>query len=241
MGHKFSVFDAPLLYNFNETSKNPGADLRRIYEGTLVKVEPVNAVTLVQNHDTQPYQALEAVVADFFKPLAYALILLRLEGYPCVFFGDLYGIKGEHPLPPSCSGALPELILARKLYSYGDQDDYFDYPTCIGWVRRGTHDKPDGCAVVISNADKGNKRMFVGTEHKGQIWTDVLGWSKGEVVVKDDGFGEFSCEACSVSVWVNKDAKGRDLFGKLSVPPFLLLDLSDIFTNLICSDGKIYD
>lgn len=59
------------------------------------------------NHDTQPYQALEAPIEPFFKPLAYALILLRYDGYPCLFYGDLYGIKGEHPFPPSCGGALP--------------------------------------------------------------------------------------------------------------------------------------
>lgn len=31
-------------------------------------------------HDTQPGQALEAPIEGFFKPLAYALILLRAEG-----------------------------------------------------------------------------------------------------------------------------------------------------------------
>lgn len=35
------------------------------------------------NHDTQPYQALEAQISDWFKPLAYSLILLRDSGYPC--------------------------------------------------------------------------------------------------------------------------------------------------------------
>lgn len=111
------------------------------------------------NHDTQPYQALEAPIEPFFKPLAYALILLRFDGYPCLFYGDMYGIKGEHPFPPSCGGALPNLALARKLYAYGEQADYFDYATCLGWVRYGTWDRPFGCAVVLSNAGPGEKRM----------------------------------------------------------------------------------
>jgi hypothetical protein len=42
----------------------------------------MNAVTLVDNHDTQPLQALEAPVEDWFKPIAYAFILLRKDGYP---------------------------------------------------------------------------------------------------------------------------------------------------------------
>jgi alpha-amylase len=167
------------------------------------------------NHDTQPYQALEAPIEPFFKPLAYALILLRFDGYPCIFYGDLYGIKGEHPFPPSCGGALPNLALARKLYAYGVQQDYFDFPTCIGWVRYGTWDKKFGCAVVLSNAGPGEKRMHVGELHAGEVWTDVLGWSQNEVVIGDDGFATFTCPGVSLGVWVNKNAEGRDQFGKL--------------------------
>lgn len=167
------------------------------------------------NHDTQPYQALEAPIADFFKPLAYALILLRFDGYPCVFYGDLYGISGEHPFPPSCGGALPSLALARKLYSYGEQRDYFDFPTCIGWVRYGTWDRPFGCAVVMSNAGPGEKRMHVGEMHAGEKWTDVLGWEKGEVEIGGDGWATFPCPGISLAVWVNREAEGRDRFGKL--------------------------
>jgi alpha-amylase len=162
------------------------------------------------NHDTQPYQALEAPIENWFKPLAYALILLRSEGYPCLFYGDLYGISGEHPFDPL--GILPKLSLARKLYSYGKQADYFDYATCLGWVRYGTWDRPAGCAVVVSNAGPGEKRMHVGEMHAGERWTDVLGWSEGEVTVGEDGFGVFRCGGCSVSVWVKEGAEGREKF-----------------------------
>ncbi|KAG9239073.1 glycoside hydrolase superfamily [Amylocarpus encephaloides] len=214
MGTKFSLFDAPLVYNFSQLSKTENADLRNVFEDTLVKAAPINAVTLVMNHDTQPYQALEAPIEPFFKPLAYALILLRYDGYPCLFYGDVYGIKGEHPFPPSCGGSLPDIVLARKLYAYGVQQDYFDYATCIGWVRYGTWDRRFGCAVVMSNAGPGTKRMHVGEMRAGEVWTDVLGWEKGEVTIEQDGFGNFICAGTSVSIWVNKDAEGRDRFGK---------------------------
>ena len=39
--------------------------------------------------------ALESVVEPWFKPLAYALILLRRDGYPCVFTADYYGAEYE--------------------------------------------------------------------------------------------------------------------------------------------------
>lgn len=55
----------------------------------VVQNRPIDAVTLVDNHDTQIGQSLESWVNPQFKPLAYALILLRPEGYPCVFYGDL--------------------------------------------------------------------------------------------------------------------------------------------------------
>ncbi|KAI9889915.1 MAG: hypothetical protein M1814_004638 [Vezdaea aestivalis] len=216
MDHQFSLFDAPLVYNFSQMSKESNTDLSKVFNDTLVQVKPVNAVTLIMNHDTQPYQALEASIEDWFKPLAYALILFRESGYPCLFYGDLYGIKGEHSFPPSCQGKLPDLSLARKLYAYGEQNDYFDPGTCIGWVRRGTEDRPDGLACVLSSAGINEKRMDVGTEHSGQKWTDVLGWESSEVLIGDDGFGTFPVGGTSVAVWVNEKAQGRERFGKFN-------------------------
>ena len=42
-----------------------------------IKERPDLAVTFVDNHDTEPGQALFSYVQDWFKPLAYALTLLR--------------------------------------------------------------------------------------------------------------------------------------------------------------------
>lgn len=44
MGKKFSLFDAPLVYNFSKLSKTEDSDLRSVFDNTLVKIEPVNAV-----------------------------------------------------------------------------------------------------------------------------------------------------------------------------------------------------
>jgi hypothetical protein len=68
------------------------------------------------------------------KPMAYSLILLRVEGYPCIFYGDLFDVGGVHPSPPACDGRLPNLVLARKLYAYGEQEDDFTSPNCIGMI-----------------------------------------------------------------------------------------------------------
>lgn len=214
MEHKFSLFDAPLLYNFNRISTSEKADMRSVFEGSLVAAEPYNAVTVVMNHDTQPGQTVATPVETFFKPLAYALILLRSEGYPSVFWGDLYGLLGRGDDAPKEEpvAKLPDIILARALYAYGEQIDYFEEPNCIGWVRRGTWDKPFGCAAIISNAEPGERKMCVGDLHKGEVWTDVLGWSDREVTIDDEGFGVFAVGPTSVSVYVKKDAEGREKF-----------------------------
>ncbi|OLN96754.1 Glucan 1,4-alpha-maltohexaosidase 1 [Colletotrichum chlorophyti] len=211
MEHKLSLYDAPLVYNFSNISKTEDADLRKVFDGTLVHEKPVNAVTVVMNHDTQPGQTVETPIEGFFKPLAYSLILLRQEGYPCPFYGDLYGMKKE-PEPPACGGKLADLILARKLFAYGSQEDYWDDPNCIGFVRRGTWDRPSGLACIMSNKGPGEIRMAVGEEHKGERWTDLLGWEKGEVMIDDEGYGVFKCSGVSVAVWTNENAEGRKHF-----------------------------
>lgn len=171
------------------------------------------------NHDTQPSQALAAPISAWFTIHAYSLILLRSSGYPCVFYGDVYGLCGgvadDLQRLPAAQGKIPELCLARKLYAYGDQNDYFDNePNLIGWVRRGTWDRPNGCAVVLSNAGVGSKRMFIGEMHKGETWTDVLGWEKEEVCIGEDGWASFPVAGCSASCFVNSTAEGRERFGK---------------------------
>jgi alpha-amylase len=48
MHRKFSLFDAPLLYNFSRLSTTEAADLRTVFDNTLVKRDPLNAVVSSQ-------------------------------------------------------------------------------------------------------------------------------------------------------------------------------------------------
>ena len=52
-------------------------DMRELLKDTLVKAHPALAVTFVDNHDSQKNSSLESQVKDWFKPLAYGLILLQ--------------------------------------------------------------------------------------------------------------------------------------------------------------------
>ncbi|KAJ5551922.1 hypothetical protein N7461_006620 [Penicillium sp. DV-2018c] len=205
MDYSVSAFDVPLLGCFAAISKTAGGDLRKVFKGTLVEQMPSHAVTFVGSHDT-------TIIAPFFKPLAYALILLRSQGQPCIFYGDLYGVNGgpESKSGPSCSGKIPILTRARKLYAHGEQRDYFNRRNCIGFVRYGTHEHPFGLACILSNGSSSYKRMFVGHGHAGEVWTDILGWRDDTVVINRCGYGVFPVAAMSVSVWVNFRAPGRN-------------------------------
>ncbi|PWY90092.1 alpha-amylase [Aspergillus heteromorphus CBS 117.55] len=208
MEYKLSLFDAPLVGCFSSISQTRRADLRTIFHDTLVQKKPEHAVTFVTNHDTV------SPITPFFKPLAYALILLREHGQPCIFYGDLYGLTSDvkHPMTPSCGGTLPRLTRARKLYAYGLQQDYFDKPNCIGFTRHGNRTHPSGLACIMSNAGPAKKRMYVGRRHAHEHWTDILGWCTAPrtVVIDKYGYGDFVVRAMSVSVWVDGGAEGRE-------------------------------
>lgn len=197
---EISLFDVPLHYNFESASKDENYDLSKIFENTLIKENPAKAVTFVDNHDTQPGQALQSFVERWFKPAAYSLILLRKDGYPCVFYGDFYGIPHDNIEPLE---ELETIIKLRKERAYGEQHDYFDNPNFIGWTQQGDEKRiKSGLAVVISNAGDGEKRMFIGTEHEGEKFIDSLGNCDQEVIIDEDGFGTFFVKGKSTSIWV---------------------------------------
>lgn len=197
---KISLFDVPLHYNLEAASKNENYDLSKILEGTLVKENPSMAVTFVDNHDTQPGQSLQSFVERWFKPAAYSIILLRNEGYPCVFYGDFYGISHDNIEPLE---ELKTILQLRKERAYGIQHDYFDHPDYIGWTCEGDSEHiKSGLAVVISNKGDGEKRMYIGTQFSGEKFIDALGNCEDEVVIDEDGCGRFKVKGKSTSIWV---------------------------------------
>ena len=202
-----NLFDVPLHFNFHNCSKAHGNyDLRTILNGTLTKVNPLKAVTFVDNHDSQPGQSLESWVEDWFKPMAYAIILLRQEGYPCVFYGDYNGIPASKI--KSKKRELDKLLKLRKTKAYGPQHDYFDDPNCIGWTREGDEEHKDsGLAVVLSDGTGGTKRMYIGKQFAGCHFSDIMGNAKYNIKIDDEGFGDFYVHRDNVAVWVHKEPK----------------------------------
>ncbi len=209
---RMSLFDVPLHYNFHRASRAGGHyDMRRILDGTLMQQQPALAVTFVENHDSQPLQMLESVVEPWFKPLAYAIILLRREGYPCVFYADYYGAHyvdvgrdgNQHEVwMASHQWMIDKLLYARQHYAYGDQYDYFDHPNIIGWTRLGNPDHPKAMATLLSDGPGGSKWMEVGKPNA--IFYDSTEHVKEWVYTNEHGWGEFHCNGGSVSVWLEQ-------------------------------------
>ena len=195
-----SLFDVPLHYNFYNASRDENYNLTQILDKTLMKENPSKAVTFVDNHDTQPEQSLQSYVERWFKLPAYSIILLRDEGYPCVFYGDFYGIK--HNNIEKIEG-LKEMITIRKEKAYGKQNDYFDDPNCIGWTREGDEEHmKSGVAAVISNKYDSEKRMYIGKELAGEEFIDAIGNCEEKVIIDEEGYGNFKVKTKSVSIWI---------------------------------------
>lgn len=202
----FDLLDVKLHMNlFDASTQGNDYDLRSLFDGSLMKENPFNAVTFVDNHDTQRGQSLESTVDDWFKPIAYGIILLAQDGLPIVFYGDYYGVEGDYPMN-SFQETIDQLLFVRHRFAYGDQYEYFDHPNCIGWTRQGNEEHPEGLAVIISNGDAGQKWMQIAGAEPGQIFVDYLGNNEAEVTIEDDGWSEFPVSPGSISAWVLKDA-----------------------------------
>ena len=203
--YKVDLFDVPLHYNMYQASKQGrDYDLSKILDGTLVQNHPTLAVTLVDNHDSQWGSSLESAVEDWFKPSAYALILLMKEGYPCIFYGDYYGVSGN---PPMHRAIIDNLLEIRKNHAFGEQNYYFDHPNTIGFTRVGDEEHPhSGVAVLISNGEDGDKVMNVGKQHAGETWKEATGNVEETVSIDGEGNGRFLVHGGNVAVWIPENA-----------------------------------
>jgi alpha-amylase len=157
---------------------------------------------------------LQSPVEFWFKPLAYALILLREQGIPCVFYPTIYEAKywdrkGDEDIyieliSISC---VEKMMRVRKYLAYGQQRDYFDHANTVGWTREGSPKKRfSGVAVLMTNGSAGHKGMEMGKRHAGKSFVDICGGRTEKVVIDKNGWGEFFVNDATVSVWIREDA-----------------------------------
>ena len=207
------LFDFALHEKFYLASEQMGYPLRNLLEeDTLMRNRPMNAVTFVDNHDTQvrldPYSKVEdREVKAWFKPHAYAFILLREQGYPCVFYKDYHG---EETTPGTNADKIRLLMKIRQAYAYGPQHDYPDSPDYpvkgnqVGWTREAIEGR-SGVAVVMSKDDCEPMRMQVGAGEAGKTYVNVFA-PENEIVIGAEGMADFAVALGEVSVYIEKSA-----------------------------------
>lgn len=193
-----TLFDVPLHFRLRDASTSYDRyDMSKILEGTLTQEEPQSAVAFVDNHDTQPSQALESWVEDWFKVHAYALILLRDTLCPCVFYGDYKGI--EH----SQKNKVPyieEMVWIRShLLDTENIENRFDDIHCIGWYAKGEHP-----IIVVMTNGLSNKKEFTVTENKNITFIDITDPSNQVDVFANEN-GKFVCQDGKCSIFIKKE------------------------------------
>lgn len=205
-----ALFDFPLHHRLRiAATRRKRYDLRSLLDKTLTEADPIHSVTFVDNHDTQAYREESSEVKRWFRSHAYALILLREKGYPCVFYPDLYGYvhlneqdgrsRKIHIKP--CPH-LETLLFARKRYAYGIQRDFFTRPDVIGWTREGEDSIDEsGCAVLFCNGDETSLNMTMGPRHAKRAFRELTGSYPQHITLDDEGKADFPVRAKSIAVW----------------------------------------
>lgn len=200
--YEIDLFDVKLHFNFYEASKNDSYDMRKIFDSTLVSEHPEQAVTFVDNHDTYISSSLSSWVEPWFKEIAYSLILLNKNGYPCVFWGDYEGIYGDNEYR-GIKREIKDLLEARINYAWGDQENLFFDEKLIGWIRHGDEEHPQKLILLISTGSEREVLINVGVDKIGKEFVDISGKSCN-TIINEEGIGLFKVNSKTVSYWVDK-------------------------------------
>ena len=203
IGYETDLFDVGLHFNFHEASvEKENYDLTTILDNSIMLMDPIKAVTFVDNHDSQKGSALESEIESWFIPHAYAIILLSEKGYPCLFYGDYYGV-GDNKSPHGW--VIDKLLYVRRNNAYGEQINYFDDPNIIAFYRKGRENEINtGCVAILSNNEDGEKAIEIGKDRIGQVWEEVTGSGFEDVVIDEEGNAAFRVEGQKIAVWVPK-------------------------------------
>lgn len=214
--YSMRLMDVPLHFHLQQASMSSGTyDIRSLFDQTLCQSDPAHACAFVDNHDTQPHQALESWVLDWFKPQAYASILLYTCELPCVFYGDYYGIAHDQiqPVP-----YLAHMIWIRsKLLSDNIVDLFDEDPQKACWMAYGEHP-----VIVLYTIGDWKEKRFCEPNYAGMTLVNAT-QPNHEVSFDETGWITITCPPGGLSVFISKSdyermqraLKKETLFGRL--------------------------
>ncbi|MHA2402332.1 MAG: alpha-amylase family glycosyl hydrolase [Candidatus Kariarchaeaceae archaeon] len=194
---QISLFDVPLQRKLVLASQqNNQFDMGTLLTRTLTREQPVLSVPFVHSHDDQPgihgkkYRG--HYIGEWFISQAYAIVLLRDEGYPMVSDVDTL----MH------SDMIKRYMLARRDCTYGFRHDRFDHNNTVGWAFSGGHGFDNSMAVVITNGDYGRK--WLKTCRSYVVYRDLTDALHHRITTNEHGWAEFECPSRNTSVWVEE-------------------------------------
>jgi len=183
------AFDFPLRDMLKALCDAYGFSLRNLATWeTVVKQQPMSAVTFVENHDTRDGE--KPIVRD--KLLAYAYILTH-EGYPCIFWKDYYNWQlGKEETPHGIAA----LVQAHETYAGGGTNVLSTDDDLYIMQRLGDGEKRGLLFVLNNRGDRWNG-AWVPTQWRNVRFAPVAWWSGSDLGrpadqwTQGDGWGQF--------------------------------------------------
>ena len=191
-GGRTSLFDFPLHNLFKNMSDGNGSwDMQGLKFAGFTEADGAHSVSFVDNHDTD--QSNSSPIVNL-KMLAYAYILLRDKGYPCVFYKDYYNYN--------LGGQIKTLMAIRQANAYGasyeygsaDDADYYAYSRAGDSTHKGL--------LLLLNDSGASKSKTITSPWKSAKLVDKTGNYPGTITTDANGSASFPVQARSWSVWV---------------------------------------
>jgi alpha-amylase len=186
-GGRTSLFDFP-LHNIFANVLNSSGDMRQLEFAGFTEANGALSVSFVDNHDTD---GNGPIITN--KILAYAYILVRDKGYPCIFYKDyyVYGLANQ----------INQLIAIRQAHAYGTSYEYTqaDDPSVYIYSRAGdaTH---SGLLEMLD--DNTAESKTIQTPWPNVTLHDATGNQSTTVTTDATGTGTFPIAANSYSIWI---------------------------------------
>jgi alpha-amylase len=181
MQHRASSFDFPLHFLLKTMCNNPDSmDMASLDHAGLAGVDPLGAVTFVENHDTDRGGIGGPIVRN--KMLAYAYILTS-EGYPCVFYRDYSTDKNCFGLEKDIN----DLIWIHEHLANGPTQQRWKDNGVFAFERLGTSNAPRHLLVGLNKDSDSFRTITVQTGFPGNtVLQDFAGHSQS---IRTDAHG----------------------------------------------------
>ncbi|QKG52626.1 alpha-amylase domain-containing protein [Hymenobacter sp. BRD67] len=193
-GGRTSLFDVPLHYTFKAMSDGNGSwDMRGLEFAGFTESNGPLSVSFVDNHDTDNQGGLYSPIVNL-KMLAYAYILTREKGYPCVFYKDYYNY--------GLGAQIKTLNLIRQAHAYGSGYEYTSADDADVYAYSRAGDASHTGLLTLLNDGSSNATKTLTTPFKNATLTDLTGNTAGTVTTDANGTGTFAVNSRSYAVWV---------------------------------------